>query len=70
MPDNQKSVLDMSPEEYRSHKAEIIRNQPGMTAAERADLVARRGGKQRHVKGMTASEYEAAVRKIIRGDYT
>ena len=67
----QKHVKDMTKEERRAALAEIIRNPPGMSAAERADLAALRGDPPpKHVRDMTREEFEIAKRKLIRDSYT
>jgi hypothetical protein len=65
-----KPATEMTQEEYRHARAAAIRHRPGMTAAELADLAARRGAKpEKDVRDMSPAEYSAARSKAIRSSY-
>jgi hypothetical protein len=68
---DQKSVMEMTSEEYRAHKAQMIRNPPGLTAAQRAELAALRAlrDEPKSATEMSREEFGAAKAKAIRDSY-
>jgi hypothetical protein len=65
----QKLATEMTDAEYEAARAAAIRGDPGLTAAERADLASRCDDQPKDARSMSDTEYEAAKSKLIRDSY-